>query len=322
MKNTGKVSWVFFSFITASLLLIGALVVLVIEAFLKVPDFTELRSAVEITIKKANGEPGKKMVGPKAPGWVPTKAVSKNVYMAIISSEDASFYSHTGVDYHELKEAIKKDIEEKKWARGASTLTQQVIKNTFLSQEKTIWRKIREILWAGKLEKVLSKSEILTFYVNMVELGPGIYGIGTAAPLYFGVAPSALTPKQAAFIALLLPSPRKYYSYYQKRQLTKWANQRINQILRVMNRMGFLSDEEFERARSESLWGEAPLLGDPDSVPTGDEDKEIPDEPSVVPSKMKAKPEVRPESDTFEAPAVPAAPEEVPAEPPVTIEDN
>jgi len=233
----------------------GCVVALVIDTVTNVPDFREMRSKVVVPIKLANKEKSEKEMGPKSKGWVPISQLSNHVLMAVIASEDTSFFSHKGVDYHELKEAVKKDWEEKKWARGGSTITQQVIKNVYLGRQKTLWRKFKEFFWAGELEKTLTKSEILNFYVNMVEWGPGIYGIREASEHYFNVHPSLVTAKQAAFLAILLPSPVKYHSYFVKKELTPWAEKRVGQVLRVMNRMGFVDEETYKEALAEKLWG-------------------------------------------------------------------
>ena len=108
-------------------LTVGAPITLIIGTISNVPDFTQMRSSVEVPIFLANKQKSTRRVGPKAPGWVSIGGVSNSLLMAVIASEDASFYSHDGVDYHELREAIKKDLKEKRWARGASTITQQVV---------------------------------------------------------------------------------------------------------------------------------------------------------------------------------------------------
>jgi monofunctional biosynthetic peptidoglycan transglycosylase len=278
--------------VLAFLLALGAGAGLLLNAFVNPPDFDAMKSSVVQPILLADGKTkSTRRVGPSAPGWVPASQISNHVLMAIIASEDTSFFSHKGVDYHELREAIKKDIEEKKWARGASTLTQQVIKNIFLSSEKSIWRKLKEFLWAQQLEKKLTKSQILTFYVNMAEWAPGLYGIGAASSHYFSIPPSQLSPKKAAFLAMLLPSPRKYHVYFQRRELTLWATRRVNQILHVMNSMGFIDDEEYQTARRESLWGETVLTDGAEAAP-GSDDREIPagDSSALPPGNPPAEP--------------------------------
>lgn len=258
-----KHSKVLLGVVMAVVVLVGAIGALIFDTLTSTPDFTELRRSVEVTFPLPAGKKITRRVGPEAPGWVSLQNISNHLLMAVIASEDASFYSHDGIDYHELKEAIKKDIKEKRWARGASTITQQLVKNVYLSRQKTLWRKFKEFIWARDLDRVLSKSEILGFYVNLVEWGPGIYGIKQASNHYFGIEPSALNPRQAAFLAMLLPSPVRYYTYFKKKHLSEFANRRVAQILRIMNRMRFLDDAEYETALRESLWGEDVPFVDP-----------------------------------------------------------
>lgn len=265
----------------ASLTFVGGVVSLAFQAFLHPPEFELMKSEIEVKMKRADGSEGTRLVGPRNSDWIPISQVSNMLLSAIISSEDTSFYSHSGVDVFEIKESIKKDWKEKKWARGGSTITQQVIKNTFLTSEKTIWRKIKEIVYAHQLEKVLKKSQILEFYINLVEWGPGLYGIRQAAQTYFGKSPSDLSAKESAFLALLLPAPRKYFEYFKNKELTKWAGGRLDRILFVMHSMGFLADEEYELARNENLWGKSNY--------TSNSEKEVED--SVNPETFKVPPQ-------------------------------
>lgn len=295
---------------------------LIVFAVVNVPSFEGMRTSVEVPIKLANGQKSTRKVGPKAPDWAPMNQIANSMLMAVIASEDASFFSHEGIDYHELKEAMKKDLQEKRWARGASTITQQVIKNVYLTPEKTLTRKIKELIWARELDRVLSKHEILCFYVNMVELGPGIYGVRQAARHYFGVTPAELTARQSAYLAMMLPSPIKYYVYFRQKKLTVWATKRINQILRVMNRMGFIEDAVYETAIRESLWGETPQLVEGDSVPA-EEDSDLgaaatatadrfPAPPYPKPTEPPAEPAIEPLPPSEGEPAPEAAPAETP----------
>jgi membrane peptidoglycan carboxypeptidase len=271
----------------ASLLLLGALVALGLESLTSLPDFNQLKASVEYPIKLADGTKSKRLVGPRAPGWVPVSDISDHLLMAVIASEDTSFFTHKGVDFFELKEAVKKDWKEKRWARGASTLTQQVIKNIYLDPEKTMSRKIKEILWARELEKVLHKSQILCLYVNMAEWGPGIYGIQNAASHYFGIAPSELTAKQSAFLAMLLPSPIKYHSYFVRKELSSWASSRVERILNVMNSMGFIDDPTYQEALNETLWESANSSPDTNDI-------EMPEESSDTNAPTNDTPESAP----------------------------
>jgi len=256
-----------------ALCLLSALIGLGVTSALYRPDFTQMKKKVKINIKLANREKSTRWIGPETPYWVPMSEISDHVIQAVISSEDTAFWSHEGVDFHELKEAIKHDIKEKKWARGASTLTQQVVKNVFLTQEKTLTRKFREILWAREIEKSLTKSQILCFYLNMAEWAPGIYGIKGAANHYFQKEPINVTAKEAAFLAMLLPSPWRYHIYYVKRELTPWAQKRIERVLHVMNKMGYLDENEYQVAMAEPLFGGA--MGTGTGEPGGEEPEAV-----------------------------------------------
>lgn len=271
-----KVSRLAIIFLFVLLITVTGAIALVIDAFTRVPDFTELRSQVEMVTEHPGKIKKKRWVGPQAAGWVPLSQISVAAMGAVISSEDTSFFSHQGVDFYELREAIKKDLEERKFVRGASTLTQQVIKNVYLGQEKTLWRKLKEFFWAQEMSKVLTKSEILAFYLNMAEWGPGIYGIGEASQYYFSQPPANLSPKQGAFLAVLLPSPRKYHSYFRNKELTAWAQKRINKILKVMLSMKFISEGEYEEAQEEKLWE---IEGEDDMEELDEENEEANDDP-------------------------------------------
>jgi monofunctional glycosyltransferase len=250
-KNNKVLLSIFLSWIVGG----GAVFALVFEAFIRIPNFSAMRSKVSVPIKLADETWVNREIGPLSPGWVGYKNISKPMLTSVIAAEDTSFYSHEGIDYHELGESIKKDWELKRWARGASTLTQQVVKNVYLSREKSLWRKFKELIWAREMEKVLTKAEILTFYLNMAEWGPSLYGIGEASRHYFGLPPSEISPKQAAFLAMLLPSPIKHHVYFSKKSLTPYASSRVGRILRIMLSMGFITEDQYRAALVEKLWG-------------------------------------------------------------------
>ncbi|CAG1769279.1 partial monofunctional glycosyltransferase, partial [uncultured bacterium] len=144
-----------------------------------------------------------------------------------------------------IKNAIKYDLEKKSFARGASTITQQVAKTLFLSREKTITRKVKEIVLAKRMEEELTKGRIIELYLNVVELGPMVYGIGHGARYYFGKPASALTPRECAFLASMLPGPRVAYNPY--KNLDK-VLKRSNMILRLLRNKGVLSAGEYQQA--------------------------------------------------------------------------
>jgi monofunctional biosynthetic peptidoglycan transglycosylase len=238
----------------ALIVVLGGFIALLTHYFMTTPDFTKLRGPFEMVFNVSKTEKIKKMTGPGTSNWVSLSNISNSLILTILASEDSSFYSHKGVDFHEIKEALKKDIKEKKWARGASTITQQVVKNIYLSQEKTLTRKLREVIWARAVETVLSKNEILELYLNIVEWGPNIFGIKAATQYYFSKPPSQLTLKESAFLALLLPSPKKYHSYFAKKELTDFSHKRIQSILNIMYKLHYITEEELTQSLAEPLW--------------------------------------------------------------------
>ena len=129
---------------------------------------------------------------------------------AVVIAEDAKFWKHDGFDFEAIQNAIERDIEERKFKIGASTITQQLAKNLFLSPVKSPLRKIHEAILTWRLEKELSKKRILELYLNVVEWGEGVFGIQAASRTYFHKTASQLDPTEAAELASVLPNPLKF----------------------------------------------------------------------------------------------------------------
>ena len=177
--------------------------------------------------------------------WVSVDQVSNEAKWAIIVSEDWAFYNHKGLDTEQIKITIEESIKEEKLVRGASTITQQVIKNTLLTNERSLWRKFKEAILSYKLEKYLSKDKILEIYLNIIELGDGVYGIKQASSLYFNKHPSKLTAREGAFLAMLLPSPKKYSISFRKKELTPFARKIVESVLIKMRQAKIYSKSEW-----------------------------------------------------------------------------
>lgn len=188
---------------------------------------------------------------PKDANYVKLKDISKNARNAVIVSEDGTFYSHHGFDWDELQKSMEKDLDEGGFARGGSTLTQQLAKNVYLSSEKSVFRKLREAMITVQLEKTLSKDEILEKYLNVVEFGDHVYGIKPAAELYFHKPPSELTPAEGAFLAFLLPNPKKYSQSFRQKKLTKFAGHQVRVIVDRLYSFKKISEGEHAEAVAE-----------------------------------------------------------------------
>ncbi|MGH9316194.1 MAG: monofunctional biosynthetic peptidoglycan transglycosylase [Thermoanaerobaculia bacterium] len=144
--------------------------------------------------------------------WTPAplSRISPALRRAVVAAEDPRFYQHDGVDWEAVRGALEKDWERRRLRLGASTITQQLAKNLYLSPARTPWRKLREWAITRRLEKALTKKRILELYLNVVEFGPRTYGAEAAAQRYFGKSAAGLSPLEAATLAAIIPSPRLY----------------------------------------------------------------------------------------------------------------
>ncbi|MBN1962675.1 MAG: monofunctional biosynthetic peptidoglycan transglycosylase [Deltaproteobacteria bacterium] len=142
--------------------------------------------------------------------YKPLKAIATALAFTAIMGEDVDYLGHGAFDFAAIREALKEWLIKGKKLRGASTITQQLAKNLYLSHDRSWWRKLREVRYAFWLEIVLSKRRILELYLNIIELGEGIYGVEAAAQHYFGLHASQLNYQQAAELAASIPSPKKH----------------------------------------------------------------------------------------------------------------
>ena len=201
-----------------------------IERLVKVnPKFTALMEQRE-NEKKDNGKKFKPVQN-----WVPINRISQHMIHAIIVAEDGTFYEHGGVDWYEVQESIERNLEEGKAVRGASTITQQLVKNLFLSTSKDPLRKLKELIITLRMEKILKKQRILEIYLNVIEWGDGVYGVEAASPKYFGKPASMLERWEAARLAAVVPSPLKH----NPTEETRWINFRTNVVLKRMEARGW-----------------------------------------------------------------------------------
>ena len=190
-------------------------------------------------------------VGRGTPGWYELARISPYVRDAFVAAEDAMFWLHHGFDEKQIARSLEIDLREHRLARGGSTISQQLVKNAFLSQRRSLDRKIQEAILTWRLEAKLDKKQILERYLNIIELGPRIYGIGAAAKHWFGVSPRELNVKQAAFLAAMTSEPTSM-SRRVRRQggLDADTAARVDIVLRAMNIDGMIDAAELELGRS------------------------------------------------------------------------
>ena len=163
--------------------------------------------------------------------WVPYARISSNLKRSIVIAEDAKFADHQGFDWDGIRNAYERNRQKGKVVAGGSTITQQLAKNLFLSGERTWWRKAQEAAITVMIEAVMSKKRIFEIYLNVIEWGNGVFGAEAAAQYHFGVPASQLSAEQAAQLAAMVPSPRRYRPGVE----TPYLNKRTEIIL---SRMG------------------------------------------------------------------------------------
>lgn len=163
--------------------------------------------------------------------WVPYTQISADLRRAVIVTEDAAFFDHDGIDLAEVKASMERNWEEGRFTRGASTITQQLAKNLYLSPSRNPLRKLREVFITRRLEASLSKRRILEIYLNVIEWGDGIFGVDAAARIYFGKTAATLSREEAALLAGAIINPRVHNPGKPTRRLL-----RRQQI--VLRRMG------------------------------------------------------------------------------------
>ncbi|MBA4320237.1 MAG: glycosyl transferase, partial [Flavobacterium sp.] len=187
------------------------------------------------------------LVGSANPNYTPLDQISPYLQKSVLTSEDPSFFSHRGFINEAFKQSIIKNIRTKKFSRGASTISMQLIKNVFLTREKTVSRKMEEILLVYILEnnRIASKERMLEVYFNIIEWGPNVYGIGEAAQFYFQKSPADLTLKECLFLATIVPKPKKFmWQFDNEGNLKSFAKQQQKFLSNLMLRRGLLIPED------------------------------------------------------------------------------
>lgn len=187
------------------------------------------------------------LVGNANPNYTPLDQISPYLRKCVLTTEDPSFFSHQGFINEAFKQSIVKNIKTKKFSRGASTISMQLIKNVFLTREKTVSRKLEEILLVYILEnnRIVSKERMLEVYFNIIEWGPNVYGIGEASRYYFQKTPAELTLNECLYLARIIPSPKKFmYQFNDQGQLRDFANKQVSFLTNIMIRRGLIPIED------------------------------------------------------------------------------
>ena len=187
------------------------------------------------------------------PDFVPLSKMPPHLPSAFITSEDSKFFHHQGFDSEMIRHALAQDLGNRSFDRGASTITQQLAKNLFLTHRRTLARKLEEAVLTWRLQKLLSKDRVLELYLNVIELGPGIRGVKQAARKYFGKDVSELVPMESAHLAALAPNPHVLARRFRDGQVDEGWQQRLYDLLGMMKRHHRLSPEQLTAARASKL---------------------------------------------------------------------
>jgi membrane peptidoglycan carboxypeptidase len=193
-------------------------------------------------------------IGKGEPGWTALAQLPRHVPGALLAAEDTRFFDHAGFDLDQIARSLEIDLREHRVARGGSTISQQLVKNAFLSQRRSFDRKLQEAILTWRLEARLDKRQILERYLNLIELGPHVHGITAAAHHWFGAAPRELSVRQAAFLAAMTSEPTSMSRRVRRAGgLDPDSAARVDVVLRAMHAAGAIDAAELEAARAAPL---------------------------------------------------------------------
>ncbi|MEY2935224.1 MAG: hypothetical protein RL033_5973, partial [Pseudomonadota bacterium] len=210
----------------------------------------------------AKGNPAELTTGPGTPAWVPMTEISPYIETALVVCEDSRFFNHHGFDDKAIRDSIGDNLRAGRFVRGASTLSMQLAKNLYLGREKTLSRKLQEAVFTLLLEERLGKPEILELYLNVVEFGPGVYGIRNAAMHYFNAHPGELSLGQAMYFGSILPSPKAKHFQADGTLKRRWADH-LQALMRIAHKIKRIGDEELAAGLAEQLkFGQAQVTPD------------------------------------------------------------
>lgn len=222
-------------------------------------DLELLRQTFETHFEMPDGEILVNVTGPESKRWTPLDKVTPLLPIAIVAQEDGGFWTHKGISLLHLRGSLQTNVEKGRFARGGSTLTMQLARNVYLNRHKTLSRKLEEVIVAWQLEQTFTKTELMELYLNVVEFGPKLFGIGDAAGYYFAKAPADLTPVEVAFLARLLPNPRKFHDQFEKGEVEKYYASSMMRLLGLLVERGLMSRADYDAANPRSLFVRPPM---------------------------------------------------------------
>lgn len=204
-------------------------------------------------IRLPDGSTSEETTGPGSDNWTPLNLISPFMQVAVLTTEDGAFLHHHGFNRAAIRSSIIANIEGGRFLRGASTITMQLAKNLFLSRDKTVSRKLEEVVLTEYLEQTFPKERLMELYLNVIEFGPSVYGITAAAEHYFGRKPAELNLAECLFLASILPSPLRLGSMREAGSVPdRWMGL-LRKLMETAHRLGRITDDELAEAESESV---------------------------------------------------------------------
>jgi hypothetical protein len=191
--------------------------------------------------------------GPGTPIWTSLDQISPYMQIAVLTTEDGAFPKHHGYNHAAIRAALIANLKARRFVRGASTITMQLAKNLFLSRDKTLSRKLEEVVLTDYLEQTFSKDEIMELYLNVIEFGPAVYGITSAAEFYFGRTPAELDLAECLFLSTLLPAPLRYSAMREGDQPSEGWLRTLHSLMEVERKRGLITDAELSEGESEPV---------------------------------------------------------------------
>lgn len=217
-------------------------------------------SPFRLQVKDVTGRIVSIETGPGTPNWTPYAGITPNMETAVLICEDGGFLRHDGFDRQAIENSIKENVKAGRFVRGASTISMQLAKNLYLSFDKTLSRKLQEAVLTTLLEQELSKEQMMELYLNVIEYGPGIYGITAAAEHYFKTTPAALSLGQALYLASILPNPTHHH-FTEAGPVSDGWSRYLQKLMRIAVKIGRISEAEYEAALEEQIQFGVPATG-------------------------------------------------------------
>jgi Transglycosylase len=201
----------------------------------------------------ADGKMGEETLGPGSSRWADFEQISPFMQASVLTTEDAGFRHHHGFSHRAIRDSLVANLKARKFFRGASTVSMQLAKNLFLTREKTLSRKLEELVLTDYLEETWSKDELMELYLNVVEFGPNVYGIVNASEYYFGRRPFELSLAECMFLASVLPSPSKFAGARDHGQLSPGWQKHIETLMKIAAKTGKISDADLSSGLGQTV---------------------------------------------------------------------